>query len=109
MDVDVVQEPPTTGADVFRSINKLVDVIYRRLPTQDQTLLDRLRDLLLICRMLYHTKNEPPVKRLIRLSSHHGLQTSKLTCQMTEQFLFTVNHSVMNLSFYLRISPQSNH
>jgi hypothetical protein len=28
---------------------------------------------------------------------------------MTEQFLFTVNHSVMNLSFYLRISPQSNH
>jgi hypothetical protein len=77
--MDVVQEPTTTGADVVRSINKLVDVIYRRLPTQDQTLLDSLRDLLPVLQNVVSHE-----ERASSQASHQTVITSWFTNQQAD-------------------------
>jgi allophanate hydrolase subunit 1 len=67
------------GADVVRSINKLV-VIYRRLPTQDQTLLDSLRDLLLALQNVVSHE-----ERASSQASHQKVITSWFTNQQADR------------------------
>jgi hypothetical protein len=62
------------------AINKLVDVIYRRLHTQDQTLLDSLRDLLLAL----HNNVSSHEERASSQAFHQTVITSWFTNQQAD-------------------------